>query len=275
MNYQNDIYEYYKIRDQNHQYERDWGYVNPVAAAYWRLRDELVFENVLTHFDPLAQPLKVLEIGVGNGHELSKFSLLGIPQTNLTGIDLLQERLDRAKFIYPNINFVQQDALKLDFPDNTFDIVCQFTCAMHLPSKELQKIFCKEMERVLCPKGIIIWWDIAPLTWRVILLRRLCLCLFGKISFREIISAIKQSTLEALVSSIRKDTLNQDKNFYTLPISSEDITSMFPDLQITVFRAGLDFPIWDLVRKCSRILADSLWRSSCFSNHCFAILKKI
>src|SRR5438477_2735076 len=96
--------EYYAKDDQDDKYERDWGYVNPTAATLWRLRDELVFEAIVNRFDTLGNPPKILEVGVGHGHELAKFAQLGIPPTHLVGVDLMLDRLVWARSRYPGIN---------------------------------------------------------------------------------------------------------------------------------------------------------------------------
>src|SRR5262245_2621361 len=173
-----EIQEFYVNYDRDNKYELRYGYINPVAAAYWRSRDELVMESVLSRFDTLNKPLRVLEVGAGHGHELAKFASLGIPQSHLTSIDLVFHRVKQAKSNYPCMGFSQQDATCLAFPDKTFDIVCQFLCVVQALSRELQQSICQEMTRVLKPGGIIIWFDITPPRWRLVLFERLCNFLF-------------------------------------------------------------------------------------------------
>ena len=285
MDYQGLIKQYYEHRDQDNLYERQWGYVNSTTACWYRLRDELVFEAVLSHFDTLNNPPRVLEIGVGHGHELAKFSLLGIPQENLVGIDLVSGRLDWAKSIYPNINFYQGNATNLVFTDNSFDIVCQFTCAMHMPSKESQILLCQEMLRVLKPGGIIIWWDLAPPRRRskIInkILNRILNPSFSLIYFTQILSFIKlyvykKSTIlpKKTTDNPSVDSKNNYNPTYSLPISREDIIEMFSCQKKQCISAGVDYPLWAFIWQRNRILASFLWRTAWFSQHCFAVIEK-
>ena len=73
----------YKELDFNDRYENQWGYGNPAAAAYWGMRYELVFDAMRKNFSVLSADLKILELGTGHGHELSKFAHLGVPSRNL------------------------------------------------------------------------------------------------------------------------------------------------------------------------------------------------
>src|SRR5262249_45299488 len=173
-------------------------------AAYWSLRDELVRANVVRKFEVPNALIEVLEIGVGFGHELAKFGLLGIPQHKLTGIDLVTDRLRRARALYPGMNFVKQNAARLDFPAEQFDIVCQFTCVMHADSKAAQMAICSEMIRVLKPGGLILWWDVAPLYWSTLLMRRFCNVLLSGMDIRSLLRAALQSFREVLSPSVRR-----------------------------------------------------------------------
>lgn len=274
MSYESEIKEFYKNRDRDNQYERQWGYVNSVSAAYWRLRDELVFNAILSHFDTLSTSPKVLEIGTGYGHELAKLGFLGIPHSHLTGVDLVPERLNRANIIYPSINFSQQDAVKLTFADSSFDIVLQFTCVMHAVSNELQQAICQEMCRVLKPGGIIIWWDISPLTWKNILTQRLCSLLASKRPFREGLVILKQSICEAFIPSLRRKVCRNSIPPHMLPISREKVIQMFSQLKVQVVLAGLDYNVWQLIWPRNRTLAYTLWHTGWLAQHCFALIKK-
>jgi SAM-dependent methyltransferase len=274
MSYKAVLNEFYANRDREDQYERCYGYVNPVAAAYWYLRDEIVFETIQKHFDTLRNPLRVLEIGVGHGHELEKFSLIGIPNSGLVGIDLVFERLDDAKYFHPCINVSQQDGAELAFADCSFDIVCQFTCVMHALSKELQSSICREMARVLKPGGIIIWWDVAPQRWRNIVFRRFSNLIRKKISSRQLFYMVRDTLSEVLVYSARRNILAESSPNYQLPISQLDVIQMFPGLKVQAKYFGLDYYIWENIWRRNRILAQTLWRSGWLWQHCFAIIEK-
>lgn len=102
---------------------------------------------------------KILDIGCGTGGWLRDFIQWGARPENLYGIDLLEDRIEEARKISPNINFICGNAEKLDFPDNNFDIVLQATCFTSIFDLEMKKNIAKEMLRTLKDEGIILWYD--------------------------------------------------------------------------------------------------------------------
>jgi SAM-dependent methyltransferase len=268
---------FYAHYDAEGRYEDRYGYANPVAAAYWSLRDELVRASVIRKFEVPHGHIEVLEIGVGLGHELAKLSLLGIPHHKLTGVDLVTDRLSRARTLYPGINFVKQDAAHLDFPAERFDIVCQFTCVMHADSKAAQIAICSEMIRVLKPGGLVLWWDVAPLHWNTLLMQRFCNILLSDIPVRSLLSGTLQSFREMFSPSVRRKALYHAEADapHVLPISPTEIASAFAGHKVDVKRAGMDFTVWQQLFRLSPSLASALWRGSWFSRHCFAVIEKV
>jgi ubiquinone/menaquinone biosynthesis C-methylase UbiE len=103
--------------------------------------------------------LKILDVGCGDGPSLRDFIQWGARSENLAGIDLLAERIELAKKISPNINFLCANAEKIDSPDKSFDIVLQFTCFSSILDDELKNKVAQEMLRVLKDDGLILWYD--------------------------------------------------------------------------------------------------------------------
>ena len=69
---------------------------------------------------------RILEIGCGNGHWLREFVKWGARPENLTGVDLLPERVAQAcRLSPPGMSFSSGSAAALDFADASFDIVFQ------------------------------------------------------------------------------------------------------------------------------------------------------
>lgn len=268
------VRKYYASRDQANQYEMQWGYVNPVAGAYWRLRDELAFKVILAKFDPLSRPVRVLEIGSGHGHELAKFGLLGILPAALFGVDLIGDRVRRAKESYPHIAFSEQDATHLEFPEASFDIVFQYTCVMHADCRETQAKICSEMIRILKPGGMILWWDIAPVQWRVILAQRIMDMLIRPFAWRKNAALVRRSLYETFSGTARRSTLESARSDYIRPISADELTFLFPRMIVKASSAGLDFDIWAPILRHWRGLAEALWRWSLLPGHCFAVIEK-
>jgi len=265
---------FYESRDADNKYEQQWGYTNPIAGAYWHLRDDIILASAHQCVAEGRHDWRILEIGVGHAHELAKFAQLGTPQTNLIGVDLVFHRLGKARTVYPSIQLSQQDAQRLAFKDNTFNLVCQFTCLMHAPCRESQRAICREMVRVLKPGGLIIWWDIAPPTWRVILARRWCHFLLAGRTLRELLSMVKHFLQEALIPAYRRQVLQRAMPAYILTTSAADIAQLFPGLRVRATNTGVDYSIWELLWPRSQLLAKALWHWGWLSQHCFAVIQK-
>jgi SAM-dependent methyltransferase len=273
-NYSKSIDDFYKNADKNDQYEKTWGYANPVAAAYWRIRDEIIFDSIISRTNLGSKSLRVLEIGVGHGHELAKFSQLNIPGGRLYGIDLVINRIIQAEVIYPYFNYSQQDGTKLAFENETFDVVYQITCLMHLPTKMLQLAVCQEMVRVLKPGGIVIWWDVAPLAWPTSVFTRWCNVRSKGGNLKPMFSLFWEVFWEALSLNKRVNKLSEFVSSYTFPISIDEISVMFEGNRVDAKYVGVGFPIWDYLWRRNRSLAQIVWRTGWLYQHCFAVIEK-
>ena len=75
------------------------------------------------------------------------------------GIDLLEDRIERAKKLSPHLRFYLGSATELPFENEFFDIVMQFTVFTSILDYSMKQKIAKEMLRVLKPDGIIIWYD--------------------------------------------------------------------------------------------------------------------
>jgi len=103
---------------------------------------------------PLAKNDRVLEVGVGTGINAALYP----SDVSVTGIDVSQEMLDKAERRLAgrnvrNVRLMQMDAAKLDFPDNSFDLVyAPFVISVvHDPVA-----VAREMKRVCRPAGHLV-----------------------------------------------------------------------------------------------------------------------
>lgn len=115
-----------------HRYEKEWHI--PAAARFAEAKD-----------------LSVLEIGCGLGTDGVRFAASG---ARYTGIDLTQAAVDLAKRHFELLNlpgtFRIADAERLDFPDNSFDVVYSHGVLHHTPDTAGA---IREVHRVLRPGG--------------------------------------------------------------------------------------------------------------------------
>jgi phosphatidylethanolamine/phosphatidyl-N-methylethanolamine N-methyltransferase len=136
-------------------------HIEAVYDSYAGIYDWLfgkVFESgrerapILLKLFPGAQ---VLEVGVGTGLSLSYFPT----HLTLTGIDLSQKMLDRARrraeaLDRPNTSLLKMDANHLEFPDASFDrvLASYFISTVPDPVRVIQ-----EMKRVCRPGGYLVF----------------------------------------------------------------------------------------------------------------------
>jgi ubiquinone/menaquinone biosynthesis C-methylase UbiE len=103
---------------------------------------------------------KILEIGCGNGDLLRDFIRWGARPENISGIELIPERIAEAKTLCPQTISIQQgNAAEIGFPDETFDLVVQSTVFTSVLDTKIKTKIASEMRRVLKPSGFIIWYD--------------------------------------------------------------------------------------------------------------------
>ena len=104
--------------------------------------------------------LKILEIGCGTGYWLREFVRWGARPENITGIDLLPERIAEATTLCPSqITLKCQNAAQLNYSKDTFDLVFQSTVFTSIFSQHMKSQIAREMLRVLRPTGMILWYD--------------------------------------------------------------------------------------------------------------------
>jgi MPBQ/MSBQ methyltransferase len=103
----------------------------------------------------IGKPVQVLDVGCGVGGT-SRYLAKNIGRDcQVTGITLSPNQVKRAKKLaeeqnVANAKFLVMNALEMDFPDNSFDIVWACESGEHMPDK---KKYIDEMMRVLKPGG--------------------------------------------------------------------------------------------------------------------------
>ena len=97
----------------------------------------------------------VLDIGTGTGDFIKLISPYFAEDTKITGIDRSEEALAGARLENSSVhvNFIRMEGEKMDFPDQSFDVVCLSNAMHHLASTE--KTF-SEMKRVVKNDGWLV-----------------------------------------------------------------------------------------------------------------------
>ena len=102
---------------------------------------------------------RVLDVGCGTGSSLLSLIRLGFDPSNLSGIDLDQDRIDAALRQAPNVDFRCGDARKLDYPDASFELVLESTMFVLMTDEAVARDIAREMIRVTKPGGHLMLID--------------------------------------------------------------------------------------------------------------------
>jgi SAM-dependent methyltransferase len=143
----------------------DWRYHRLNPAALWpaQERERALAHHVLRHVGgDLTQlaALRLLEVGCGTGGNLLDMLRAGFSPDNLTGVELLPARHQTARALLPaGVQLWQGDALQMDWPPTSVDLVLQSTVFSSLLDDAYQQRLASHMWRWLKPGGAVIWYD--------------------------------------------------------------------------------------------------------------------
>jgi SAM-dependent methyltransferase len=102
----------------------------------------------------------LIEVGCGTGNNLLDFLRLGFRPENMLGNDLLADRVQLARRMLPQgLRVLEGNALELDIPKESFDIVFQATVFTSILDLQLQQALADRMWAWLRPGGGILWYD--------------------------------------------------------------------------------------------------------------------
>lgn len=113
---------------------------------------------------PEFRPAKLLDLGCTTGNNLFPY-LEVFPECEGYGIDvgapLLRYAHARAETLGHRVHFSQQRAERLDFPDETFDVVCSSFFLHEIATKSTRQVL-RECWRVLKPGGLMVHMELPP-----------------------------------------------------------------------------------------------------------------
>lgn len=108
---------------------------------------------------PDPESATLLDVGCGTG-TLAEHLATEMPELQVVGIDLLEERVAVARARVPTATFITGSADNLDFPDAAFDVASATTLFSSLPSPALERAIAGEIDRVIRPGGWLVWYDL-------------------------------------------------------------------------------------------------------------------
>ena len=117
-----------------------------------------IFANKLDKHD--LSDVKLLEVGCGTGGNLLEFLRFGMQPQNLSGIELLPERVEAARRILPTtIQIHAGDASTITIPLASQEVVFQSVVFSSLLDDAYQELLAKKMWSWVKPDGGILWYD--------------------------------------------------------------------------------------------------------------------
>lgn len=123
------------------------------CAKEYAVNTELLYPHTSAQkfMKMLPQDAQVIDIGCGPGRDAKVFQERGL---KVTGVDFSPKMIAMATSIVPQADFHVMDIEKLNFPDNTFDGAWASASFLHLPKKNLAKVF-NTIHSFLKPNGIL------------------------------------------------------------------------------------------------------------------------
>ena len=104
--------------------------------------------------------LRLVEVGCGGGGNLLEWLRLGVPAAQITGSELLPERLAAARAVLPaGVRLVAGDAAALDIAPGSQDLVMQSTVFSSILDDAVQQRLADAMWHWLRPGGAVLWYD--------------------------------------------------------------------------------------------------------------------
>jgi ubiquinone/menaquinone biosynthesis C-methylase UbiE/GNAT superfamily N-acetyltransferase len=147
-------------------YERKGKYRNDLLrnpeVLFQALASEVSLVKAIRIIEGEKEDDKLLDVGCGSGGNLFQLIRLGYKASNISGVDIQEENIEKIKDLYPQANFYVCDASKMQFGNNTFDLVYESTVFSILPDDTLCKSIADEMIRVCKVGGYILLID-----WRI------------------------------------------------------------------------------------------------------------
>jgi ubiquinone/menaquinone biosynthesis C-methylase UbiE len=151
-----EVYREYRDRGWG---ETKWSSTNTGNQAMLRERQSKLNQLLRrSSFLPLDQR-RILDVGCGTGEMLAGLQTWGAQLENLFGVDLLPDRIQRAKEKFPQISFQQVNAEALPFADGFFDLVSVCTVFSSILDHHMARNVGHEINRILRGGGAVIWYD--------------------------------------------------------------------------------------------------------------------
>ena len=140
----------------------DWRYsmLNPAEQLSAHERERAIARLLFNHGRRDLDDLTVTDVGCGGGGNLLMMLRLGCSPENLTGLELLAERFQRAKKVLPAaVRLIEGDASVAPVEPGSQDLVMQNLVFSSLLDDEFQHGLARAMWSWVKPGGAVLWHD--------------------------------------------------------------------------------------------------------------------
>ena len=137
-----------------------YSWFNPAYQFMTQQREQRVLSLLRRNGFSALESRTILDVGCGTGQWLRDFVKWGARPENITGIDLLPDRVSKAEELCPaGIRIECASAAQLPVAENRLDLVLQATVFTSILDSDLRRCVAAEMMRVVKLDGIILWYD--------------------------------------------------------------------------------------------------------------------
>ena len=150
--------EYFKLHYSKKNIKRDDILLNK-EVLFQYLAKKKCFINSLSKLPLNKDNSLVLDLGCGSSSDLISLVSFGYDQRNLFGIDINKSDIKFGRNNYPLLNLSCQDATKLNFKEESFDLTFESTMFIQITCENLSKQIADEMIRVTKKNGFLIVFD--------------------------------------------------------------------------------------------------------------------
>ena len=106
----------------------------------------------LSFYNPSESPMKILDIGVGNGKSTALLAK-NFPKSSVIGVEISEIAIREAKKLPTTAVFQLENIQSTSFDNKTFDLICAFQTHFHW--QDLKTAF-YEIRRILTDEGILL-----------------------------------------------------------------------------------------------------------------------
>jgi len=151
----NIIYRYEKREKNISNYYAD----NTLFERFKNEERESHYEKILYKlFGATLTDCNVLEIGAGDGKNISFFKRIGFPPKNIWANEIMPDRIKKLKNTHPDIHLLEGNALDL-YDIGPFDIILQSLVFSSILNQNFRQELAKKIFGLLKPAGTILWYD--------------------------------------------------------------------------------------------------------------------